>query len=108
MNSDTQIAWAAGIFEGEGCITRTHTSMGMLQLRMTDLDVVQKFVDIMGYGNIVQEPTLPSGKDVWCWRVGKRNQVYRMLELLLPHLMSRRAYAAQNILDDFDNKYPII
>ena len=107
MNSDPQIAWAAGVFEGEGCFTNTYTSLGLMQLRMTDLDVVQKFRDIMGYGNIIEEPILPSGKRVWIWRVAKRKEVYRMIEMILPYLMSRRAYKAQNILDDFDNKYPI-
>jgi hypothetical protein len=46
-----QIAWAAGLFEGEGTIV---DSAGPVQLRvkMTDLDVLERLLDVFGVGEI--------------------------------------------------------
>ena len=52
MNDEyAQIAWAAGLFEGEGTIV---DSAGPVQLRvkMTDLDVPERLLDVFGVGEI--------------------------------------------------------
>jgi hypothetical protein len=52
MNDEyAQIAWAAGLFEGEGTIV---DSAGPVQLRvkMTDLDVLERLLDIWGGRNL--------------------------------------------------------
>jgi hypothetical protein len=52
MNDEyAQIAWAAGLFEGEGTIV---DSAGPVQLRvkMTDLDVLERLLDVFGVGEI--------------------------------------------------------
>jgi hypothetical protein len=98
---DPQIAWAAGIFEGEGCITRNNMddNQPVLQLRMTDKDIVERFVDIMGYGNIVIEHPPGDRKTVYCWRIARKSEVRRCLDMMLPLLGERRAYKALNALD---------
>ena len=52
------IAWAAGLFEGEGTITRCD---GRLHLRMqlTDLEVLERFAEIVGTGKIYGPYTRP-------------------------------------------------
>ena len=55
MDKELKVAWAAGLFEGEGCITHNIShgrSYRKLTMNMTDKDVMQKFVDIIGYGNL--------------------------------------------------------
>ena len=98
------IAWAAGLFEGEGSITNNRTR-AKLNLAMTDKDVVEKFASIIGYGNVNPKKNhkKPSHwKDQWEWSVGKQSEVRRILSLLLPYLGNRRAYKALNILDDLE------
>lgn len=102
------IEWASGLFEGEGCITN-NGSKPKLSLAMTDLDAVQEFVKVMGYGNVREKKDRGSREAHWKqtyeWAVCKRSEVKRMLEMMLPHLCERRAYKALNCLDDIDNYY---
>lgn len=102
------IAWAAGLFEGEGCIT-TAGNGWQLQLRMTDSDVVKRFIDVVQYGNFRREAWFdkgkrPGSKPVYGWRIGKSSEVRRILDMFLPYFGERRAYKALNALDDIELK----
>src|SRR3990167_5406713 len=51
-----EIAWAAGLFEGEGCIS-VHRSKGRrpqpkLNIAMTDLEPMERFAKALGVGNV--------------------------------------------------------
>ena len=66
--SRENLAWAAGIFEGEGCITRRHKTQTNLVMTMTDEDVVRKFHSIIGHGRVYGPYTNHSGvKPQWRW-----------------------------------------
>lgn len=102
------IAWAAGLFEGEGCIAETGNGPNnpLLQMTMTDKDVMEKFVSIVGYGNLTQVNRMaPSQmkhwKTQWKWAVRKKSEVKRMLLMFLPYFGERRACKA---LDAFDKQ----
>ena len=104
------IEWAAGLFEGEGCITKSEGYYA-LQLGMTDEDVVRDFAEAVGYGNVNSwhSPSHKSKgyKKMYNWKVKKKSEVYRILEAMLPYLGNRRAYKALNCLDELDIKlYP--
>ena len=78
--SREDIIWAAGLFEGEGCITTSRKSP-TLQLQMTDKDVVAKFKKIIncgskiyksdrnGYSSGINSPRRKY-KSVYMWAVG--------------------------------------
>ena len=99
------IEWAAGLFEGEGCITHNSNGLPRLIMSMTDEDVMESFRDIIGVGNV----HLKKGKfkahwkPAWEWTISKQTYVYRILEDMLPYFGHRRAYKAQNSLDAIDN-----
>ena len=101
----TQTAWAAGLFEGEGCIWQGPYS-AYLKLTMTDYDVMKKFADWAGYGKINVDNwnnvNRPNCKVAFQWRIGKRKEVIRILSAMLPHFGNRRAYKALNILDNLE------
>jgi hypothetical protein len=107
---DLQIAWAAGLFEGEGCITDiTGPNNPLLQMTMTDKDVMEKFVSIVGYGKVTKvnksaSYQKPHWKDQWKWAVRKKSEVQRILLMFLPYFGQRRACKA---LDAFDKHYNI-
>ena len=91
----TDIVWAAGLFEGEGCIFNKTFRQRGLALEMTDKDVIKRFVDVVGFGNL-HGPRLrkQSTKPYWRWEVCKRTEVLRILKMFLPHFGNRRAKKA--------------
>jgi len=108
--NEAAIAWAAGLFEGEGCITHVATSNNrpVLKFGMTDLDVVQRFNQTLGSpANILTETRRPkkdghARKVYYTWSCAKKSEVVRILEMFLPYFGERRAYKALNALDWYD------
>jgi hypothetical protein len=97
-------AWAAGLFEGEGCICLTRRRDGrmqaMLTLKMTDRDVVDRFHKIVGYGT-VRESTWyrkVGYAPQWEWRIGSWKQVKSVLHTFRPFFGERRGAKADNVL----------
>ena len=85
------IAWAAGLFEGEGCITTAgkNQKSRALKLQMTDRDVVERFQQIVGSGPVLFMDT-PTNKKRYIhlliWQIAQRKEVTRILDMFLPFL----------------------
>ena len=92
----TDIVWAAGLFEGEGYIyTNPSSKCRCIGIEMTDKDVMQKYVAVVGYGQLNPRKTVPANrKQSWRWDIGKRLEVSRILKMFLPHFGKRRAEKA--------------
>ena len=102
MITETDVAWAAGFFEGEGCIkAQKNGRFEVLSLNNTDKDVIERFVNIVNYGNLCGPYTTkkkPTYKPYWSWAVGKKAEVKRILEMFLPYLGKRRKQRAEQAL----------
>ena len=105
MITETDVAWAAGFFEGEGCIKATKKGrFDAISLNNTDKDVIERFVDIVNYGNVNGpyksggRKHKPTYKPHWAWVVGKKSEVKRILEMFLPYLGKRRRQRAEQAL----------
>ena len=102
------IAWAAGLFEGEGCITgRKQTAQ--LQLNMTDEDVVRQFHRLIGVGTVCgpyRNKRLPHAKPCWRWVCGGAMHVQAVLAALWPFLMSRRQAKAREVIVALSSMQP--
>ena len=62
---------------------------------MTDVDVMERYVDVIGYGNLYGPKCYKKGtKPFWRSTVTKRSEVLRILKMFLPHLGKRRAEKA--------------
>lgn len=99
MASKEEIAWAAGLFEGEGCITRkTNSKTMVLKLLMTDRDVVERLLSIAGAGSfyVVQRP--PPLLQAYQWQCAEADKVEELLLLWMPWLGSRRRARAEEAL----------
>ena len=97
------IEWAAGLFEGEGCITRRSGGYPQLKLSMTDFDVVRRFGELVGVEKFYQRdfPDKQWKSQLeWCCR--HRRDVTRILTDFLPYFGDRRAYKALNVLDHLE------
>ncbi|HZO69391.1 MAG TPA: LAGLIDADG family homing endonuclease [Kribbellaceae bacterium] len=98
----TEIAWAAGLFEGEGCITIFEQKQNVLPLirlsvQMTDRDVLERFCRIVECGRVQVAHRAPRGnrKPTFGWSIGNRPDVERILLEFLPWLCERRAAKAR-------------
>ncbi len=99
-----QIAWAAGVFEGEGCIyiLKCRPHCANLQVSMTDLDILQRLQQLFG-GNIYEKKKQqPHHKPLWTWQLARKKEIAKVLTQLLPWFGERRAYKALNTLDHLD------
>ena len=107
--SNVDAAWAAGVYEGEGSLVynkRTRATYN-LTIKMTDLDVLNKFQSIFNVGSI--KPVLsphqlskPHWKPAWVFSVCNKRDITHVLEAILPYLCTRRAFAVLNCFDRFD------
>lgn len=98
---DPRIAWAAGLFEGEGCVGYTRSQdRWQLIIESTDLDVLRTFHEVVQVGSISGPKKKPksSHKVAWRWTCGAVDDVTFLLELLLPWLHARRRGRAQEAL----------
>lgn len=96
---DLDIKWAAGLFEGEGSIFinnsyknsngRAYKRM-TLGLKMTDLDVLESFQQVVGCGKIYNAHSYTGEKQKWNWNLSKRREIIELMTKLLPYLHERR------------------
>lgn len=101
-SSTAEIAWAAGIFEGEGNISagaESYTSKATgarrtyfkvyLQIHMTDEDVIRRVQSVLG-GRVTGPYRYTSGKQYWVWAVTGHDEAVDVFEALYPWLGERR------------------
>lgn len=103
------IAWAAGLFEGEGCVgvySKPSGSRGprkgpTMKITMTDRDVLDKFHGIVGVGSI-SGPQRHKGKEhhkeFWSWACNGTEKVQALLAAFWPFLCSRRQAKAADVI----------
>jgi len=112
--NQTDIAWAAGIVEGEGCFIlskdrRSNYHKAAIQVEMTDKDALDKLQAILG-GNIVESnyPSkykhFPNAKPSWRWYVAKQQVVFDALLRIMPYLGHRRLTRATELFNYLEPK----
>lgn len=100
------MAWAAGLFEGEGCIYSSgppKRSQRSLIIAMTDRDVVERFHRIVGVGRMIERPkTGVSWQAHWKtqfeWRVGNWPDILMLATEFRPWLGARRIAKLDELL----------
>lgn len=107
--NDATIAWLAGIFEGEGCMSIAKNGGTRLSIGMTDLDVIERIDALFPCTKIqvVVPPRTAKGnqpKTQYIWRISNPETVRKILELLLPWLGERRAARALEVLHHLDTR----
>jgi hypothetical protein len=98
----TDVAWAAGLFEGEGSVIMTSARVGKtpkLALSMTDEDVVRRFYQKVGLGHVNGPYIRTDGtKPQWAWNVTSFEKVQALIAQWWPWLGSRRRARATEVL----------
>lgn len=101
--NETEVAWSAGLVEGEGCLIQSAKTSITIQVHMTDLDVLEKLKDIWE-GNLYtvnRSDAKPHWKPSWVWTLSGARAAL-MLELLLPYFGQRRSLKAIEILSNYN------
>lgn len=110
IKSEIELAWAAGFFEGEGCVTYGGTSTGYAYAKATigttDPDVLLKFQRAVGMGKIYgpYEQKNKRHKVFWVWNLHGRDKVLQLQELLWPWLGQRRQEQFRTVLSRTEGK----
>ena len=101
MTRQEEIAWAAGLFEGEGCLHLSKEGRFHIVLTTTDEDVIKRLHDIMNVGsiNFRHSPSRKNRKPHWTWGVYNRDDVIQVLNLMMPYFGERRTEAAEKMLE---------
>lgn len=104
MPNSEEIAWAAGLFEGEGCMAVYQTKYGakiqpQVRLAMKDADVVERFATIVGCGHLRSVPAKGNCSPMREWYVYEAVKVREVIGLLLPFFGDRRRAKALEVLD---------
>lgn len=105
-----QLAWAAGIFDGEGTITddRRHgRPIPTLGLTMTDEDTVRTFHEVVLCGG-VGGPYSPKGgrSHTWRWSTARSDDVGAVLMTFYPLMSLRRQERIRTALTDWRHRPP--
>lgn len=90
--TDTQAAWLAGLYEGEGCLNQDKRSgHWRFSIAMTDEDVINKAAKMVGarVGKPYRHPN-PDYKPVYRFAVYSQDLISEILSALEPHLGERR------------------
>lgn len=100
-HSKADVAWIAGLFEGEGHIG-LRASSPRVELVSTDLDVISRFHSVVGLGRLKGPYQRKGGEGKWKpitrWSCGGRDAV-NFLQLIRPWLGERRGQRADEAIE---------
>jgi hypothetical protein len=102
--SDTDIAWAAGLFDGEGSTSvlkaqRDKYSYIRMSIAQKHPEVLEKFLSIVGVGKIYKANT----RNIYSWDCYKQIDVPSVLNMLWPYLSIIKKEQAIKAQDTVDN-----
>ena len=104
------VAWFAGLFEGEGCISPDYqkdkriisgkpTPRYYITITMTDKDVIFRLKDLFGGRIYDRPPQKEAWKHQYRWFLYEKKKVRVLLAAALPYFGNRRAHRALDKLD---------
>ncbi len=105
-----ELAWAGGLFEGEGTFSdkkrNGRTVAIKAAIKMTDLDVLQRFQRAVGVGSISgpYQITTAKGnesKPIYTWAISSFEGTQAVIAMLWPWLQSRRRVKAKALIAAF-------
>lgn len=108
MATELEVAWAAGLWEGEGCFSLSRVRnrvQPQAVISSVDEDVIVKFHKIVEFGAVrVREPIEGrSAKQVaYVWSTSSIGNFKRLVLMFWPYLGERRRARALEVMDLVD------
>ncbi len=103
----TDWAWAAGIFEGEGCSTLRNKRYPSLQLRMKDEEIIRKFANVLSCGHVYYEKNHQTNRmtgatsPMWLWTASNPQAFHQAMWMMWPWLGERRRVRMAEVADNY-------
>lgn len=108
--TEIEIAWIAGLFEGEATFgldsrskkrykVSTAPASPFIKISMVDQDVIKKVATLVNKSYFKVSRKTSTGKTVYVVHIGDRATLLYLLPVLLPHLGERRQKRVQECLD---------
>lgn len=108
--SETDIAWIAGLLEGEGSFgldarsskryrVSTAPPMPYIRISMTDEDIIAKCSSLLHKSYFSPKRLTSAGKQVYTLHIGDRQTLFYLLPQIFPYLSKRRQKRVQECLD---------
>jgi hypothetical protein len=110
MPSDVEVAWVAGLLEGEGSFGFTTGRAGgrrypRIEMVSTDRDVVVRLAEVLGgrvngpyHTKHVGFAASGNVKPQWRWRLNSQVAVIEVLKAIRPFMLSRRGARIDELL----------
>jgi hypothetical protein len=97
MSRETDLAWVAGIIDGEGTMGLYHTKTGaqwkfQLAVANTDLRILSRVRDTVGAGRIALHRVGRTGRPCYAWLLSSTAAAKALTEVL-PYLVGKRDQA---------------
>lgn len=103
--TDVELAWVAGILEGEASFGFSGSLLKRRQMRaqcgMTDADVIDRLHKLCG-GNVTVRK-FKAYKDLYVWTLTKRSELIPFLRQLQPLMGVRRSARIQELLNYYES-----
>jgi hypothetical protein len=102
-----EVAWAAGLFEGEGCVAFGQSGRkgsgksisAQIRLAMTDRDMVERFAQVVRVGALHRPRRgRPNEKIIYGWAAYGFENVQQVIAMFWPWLGQRRRARAREVL----------
>lgn len=91
--SELELAWAAGLFDGEGHISSTRSTARpkhvklYMHVSMCDEASVNRFCEAVGVGHVTElKRKTVMNKTVWRWQLQSTDKVKKALDAIWPYL----------------------
>lgn len=109
MKDELDIAWAAGILEGEGCfglnkVKNFPSKQISIRCKMTDNDIILRLQSVFGGYVRPKKPNKETDKPLWEWSLYKQADVETVILKILPYLGVRRSAKAKELLAYIDSR----
>jgi hypothetical protein len=91
IKEELELAWLAGLIDGEGCVSNAPS----IRINLVERDkfVLEEVQRIAGCGNLVFRPLNaknPNHSNQWCWNLYKTKDVIMLANKLLPYLVLKK------------------
>lgn len=100
---DTERAWAAGFYDGEGCTTLAIGPYPRASIHQIDRRPLDRFCNAVGVGKVVgpRQPSNPRARPQWTWVSGDWRLVVVMLSVVWDYLSGPKREQAIHVLEVF-------
>lgn len=103
--SSQDIAYMAGIFDGEGWFVTNRSTGPRACIAMTDEDVINRLFITTGIGRLESpRKTRPTSKTQYKWVINKHEDVEDFIYTILPFLSQRRSSRAKEVITDIEER----